>query len=42
MCKKYLRIELILIGLLLTSAGFACSRSMSEGAPPVAALATPT
>jgi len=42
MCKKYLRIELILIGLLLAGVGFACSRSMSVGAPPVAALATPT
>jgi len=42
MCKKYLRIELILIGLLLAGVGFACSRSMSTGAPPVAALATPT
>jgi hypothetical protein len=42
MCKKYLRIELILIGLLLAGVGFACSRSMSAGALPVAALATPT
>ncbi len=42
MCKKYLRIELILIGLLLAGVGFACSRSMSAGAPPVEALATPT
>ena len=42
MCKKYLRIELILIGLLLAGVGFACSRSISLGTPPVAALATPT
>lgn len=42
MCKEYLRIELILIGLLLAGVGFACSRSMSAGAPPAEALATPT
>lgn len=42
MYRKHLRIELILIGLLLAGVGFACSRSMSAGAPPVAALATPT
>lgn len=42
MCKEYLRIELILIGLLLAGVGFACSCSMSAGAPPTEALATPT
>ena len=42
MCKKYLRIKLILIGLLLAGVGFACNRSMSAGAPPTEALATPT
>jgi len=42
MCKKYLRIELILIDLLLAGVGSACSHSMSAGAPPVAGLATPT
>ena len=42
MDKAYLRIELILIGLLLAGVGFACSRSMSAGAPPAEVLATPT
>ena len=42
MCKEYLRIELILIGLLLAGVGFACSRSMSAGTPPAETLATPT
>jgi len=42
MDKKHLRLKLILIGLLLMGVGFACSRSMSAGAPPAEALATPT
>ena len=42
MYRKHLRFKVILTGLLLAGVGFACSQSLSAGAPPTEALATPT